>query len=73
MARNVLFGEEVFWYGVDEGGSQESSHSEEHEYSVVPEVGVPVHGETPEWWGYYLTKEYLWKRKPMLDTMMWLT
>lgn len=43
----LLFSFVVFWDGIDEGSSEEASHSEQHQYSVVTEVSMTVHSETP--------------------------
>lgn len=73
MNGNLLFSLPVFGEGGHEGSVEEAGHAEEHEDSVGAEVSVAIHGDAPEWEESYLTMEYLWKRKPMLVTTMWLT
>lgn len=73
MKKRVLFSLPVFGNGGGEGSVEEAGHTEEHENSVGSEVSVTVHGDAPKCWQIYLTMEYLWKRNPILATMMWLT
>lgn len=69
----LLFSFVVFRDRVDEGRCEEAGHSEQHQHSVVTEVSVAVHCETPALVDSYLTMEYLWKMKPILLTTIWLT
>ena len=68
----LLFDLEVVWHGVDEKSAEEAEHTQEHKDTIIAEVGMSVHGKTPEWGDSYLTIEYLWKRKAMFETTMWL-
>jgi hypothetical protein len=69
----LLFNVKVSWHSVDKESAEKADHSERDEESIASEVCGAVHGETPTYLKSYLTMEYLWKRKPILVTMMWLT
>ena len=69
----ILFDLVVVRHRVDEEGAEEADHTERDQKSVASEICVARHGETPEWPNNYFMSEYLWKRKPMLETTMWLT
>jgi hypothetical protein len=72
MAKKVLFGFVVIRHAVDEGGDEEAEHTEIRECAGGAQEFVAIHGETPKWDTSYFTTEYLWNRRPMLNTTIWL-
>ena len=69
----VLFDLVVVGHRVDEESPEEADHPQGDQEPVASEICVAGLGEAPGWHDDYFMREYLWKRKPMLVTMMWLT